>query len=76
MQSEIDMHNEFLLLEPTLQKIDGPHKAIIIAHKHDKDENLIGSCILKPMVNTWVYIAELEEDSSKEYKAYVMVKAT
>jgi hypothetical protein len=39
----MDMHDELLLSEPTLQTINGPLKAKVIARKRDQDENLIGT---------------------------------
>jgi hypothetical protein len=38
----MDMHDELLLSEPTLQTINGL-KAKVIARKRDQDENLIGT---------------------------------
>ena len=39
---EMDMHDELLLTEPTLQTVNGPCKAKVIARKRDQDGNLIG----------------------------------
>ncbi len=47
--------------------LDGPHKAKIIACKHDQDGNLIGRCNPNPMVNTRVYIAEFQDGSANKH---------
>ncbi len=56
---EMDMHYELLLTEPTLQTMNGPCKAKVIARKRDQDGNVIGKYNPNPMLNTRVCIAEI-----------------
>jgi hypothetical protein len=74
-EPELDMHDELLLSEPTLQTMNGPLKAKIIARKRDQDGTLIGTFNPNPVLNTRIYIAEFQDGSTKDYAANIIAEA-